>query len=133
MALRLNAGYFLLEDFSVAAVMRFQFSSGNGTLAGILIGARAEYIFTEVVPTGFMVSGFAGFTLGQIQAQPPADGNTDNAPFVKSGLQGMHLGMAFRYRLDPNFGLFAAPEIDIQFPTFLMHVDLTLLGVEGAF
>ena len=61
-----------------------------------------------------------------------ADGNTENAPFVKSGLQGAHVGMALRYRFTPNIGLLFAPEIDVQFPTFLLNIDPTI-GLEASF
>jgi hypothetical protein len=33
----------------------------------------------------------------------------------------------------PNFGFYMAPEIDVQLPTFLLNIDLTLAGLEGAF
>ena len=79
-----------------------------------------------------MVSVFAGGTFGQIQAQPPASGNTDGAPYVKSGLQGAHVGSNVRYRFIKNFGLVFSPEIDVQFPSFLLNVDLTVLA-EAAF
>lgn len=132
-ALRSAIGYFVTEKISVAAVLRLQFASGNGSLAGMLIGARGEYMLTPPRAKGLMISPFAGLTLGQIQAQPGADGNTSDAPYVKSGMMGAHAGVNFRYRFSKHFGLYAAPEIDAQFPTFLMNIDLTFAGVEAAF
>jgi hypothetical protein len=80
-----------------------------------------------------MISAFAGATVGEIQAQPPADGDTEGAPFVRSGLFGLHVGATFRYRFTTNLGLFMAPELDLQLPTTLFNVDLTLAGLEAAF
>ena len=50
-----------------------------------------------------------------------------------SGLMGAHVGANVRYRINPNFGVFASPEIDIQFPSFMFNLDLTVAGVEAAF
>jgi hypothetical protein len=132
-ALRLAIGHFFTPKISVAAILRFQFSAGEGTLPNMLVGARGEYMLTEQKSKGFMISAFAGGTFGEIQAQPPADGSTEGAPFVRSGLFGLHAGAAFRYRFSPNFGLFMAPELDVQLPTVLFNVDLTLAGAEAAF
>ena len=52
---------------------------------------------------------------------------------MRSGLFGAHVGATVRYRFTPNVGFFAAPEIDVQLPTVLFNVDLTLGGIEGAF
>jgi hypothetical protein len=132
-ALRAAIGHFITPEISLAAVLRFQFSAGEGTLPNMLIGARGEYLLTAPKSRGLMISAFAGATFGEIQAQPPADGETEGAPYVRSGLFGMHVGATFRYRLSPSFGFFAAPEVDIQLPTTLFNVDLTLAGLEAAF
>lgn len=131
-ALRLNVGYFITPRIAASAILRFQFSSGEGTLAGILLGARGEYLLTEPKSKGLMLSPFVGATIGQIQAQPPADGNTDDAPYAVSGPIGVNLGGTVRYRFMPNFGVFGSPEIDVQIPDLLFHLDLTI-GAEGAF
>jgi hypothetical protein len=133
LALRAALGYFVTQNISLALMTRFQFSAGEGTFSHMLLGARAEYMFSDPKPKGLMVSAFLGGTFGQIQAQPSASGNTDDSPWIKSGLQGGHIGMTFRYRVHKNFGLFASPELDLQFPTFLWNIDLTFAGVEAAF
>jgi hypothetical protein len=130
-ALRANVGYFITERFAASGLFRFQFSSGEGTLAGILLGARGEYLLTEPRAKGFTISGFGGLTVGQIQSQPPATSG-DEAPFVVTGPIGVHAGSTLRYRFVPNFGLFGAPELDLQLPALLIHLDATL-GVEAAF
>jgi hypothetical protein len=131
-ALRANIGYFVTPRIAASALLRFQLSSGQGTLAGILLGARGEYLLTEPRAKGLMASAFVGVTFGQIQAQPPADGSTEEAPFVKTGPLGVHVGSTVRYRFMPNFGLFVAPELDVQLPAVMLHLDATL-GAEGAF
>jgi hypothetical protein len=132
-ALRAAVGHFITPEIGLSAIMRFQFSSGNGALASVLLGARGEYMLTPIRSQGLMLSAFAGATLGQIQAKPPATGDTEGSPFAKSGLAGAHIGGNVRYRINPNFGVYASPEIDVQFPSFMLNIDLTLAGVEAAF
>jgi hypothetical protein len=131
-ALRSEIGYWVLPRLALAGVLRFQFDSGQGQLANILLGARAEYLLTQPVVTGLMLSVFGGGTFGQIQAQPPSQGGSGGAPYVETGLAGVHFGGSLRYRLSRNFGLHASPEINILFPAFLFAIDTTF-GVEVAF
>ena len=132
-AMRAAVGYFLAQDFSISLLTRFQFSAGEGTLAHMLFGARLEYMFTKTKARGLMISGFLGGTFGQIQAQPAAEKPVGGEPWIKSGLQGAHIGTNIRYRFTDNIGMFMAPEFDLQFPTFLWNIDLTVLGAEYAF
>jgi hypothetical protein len=133
LALRAAVGYFVTRDVSIALLTRFQFSAGQGTMAHMLLGGRLEYMFTKTKSRGLMVSGFLGGTFGQIQAQPSATKSTGSEPWIKSGLQGAHIGSNIRYRFTDNIGMFMAPEFDLQFPTLLWNIDLTLLGGEFAF
>jgi hypothetical protein len=133
LAMRVAVGHFITPEIALAAIFRLQFSAGEGTLPNMLIGARGEYMLTAPKSKGLMISAFGGATVGEIQAQPPAEGSTEGAPFVRSGLFGVHAGVTFRYRFMPSFGLFMAPEIDLQLPTVLLNVDLTLAGLEAAF
>lgn len=131
-ALRANFGYFITDSFSVSGIWRLQLASGYGTLANMLFGVRTELLFSDPVTTGFMSSGYLGFTVGQIQAQAPVDGDASQAPWIISGMQGAHVGFNFRYRIVPNFGIVMSPEVDVQFPSFLLNADVTL-GPEVAF
>jgi hypothetical protein len=133
LALRAALGYFVTDHVSLALLTRFQFSAGEGAFAHMLLGLRAEYMFTNPKPKGLMLSAFTGFTFGQIQAQPPVAGASSDSPWIKSGLQGGHLGMAIRIRVHKNFGFYASPELDLQFPTFLWNIDLFSGGIEAAF
>ena len=81
---------------------------------------------------GFSLSLFLGASVGQIQVKPPLRTENEEAPFAVSGLMGAHAGASLRYRLHRSFGLFLAPELNLQFPDFLMNIDLTL-GPEVAF
>jgi hypothetical protein len=134
MGIRLNIGYFLSEHFALSIPVRIQFSHGTGTLAGVLIGLRGEYQWLKPKATGIFFSNYLGFTVGQIQAQPPADNASDDAPWAISGPVGAHLGLyLLRYRMHPNFGLISSAELDIQFPNFLMNIDWTAIGAEASF
>jgi hypothetical protein len=133
LAMRANFGYFVTREVSLAVITRFQFSAGEGTLAPLLLGLRAEYMFTKPKAHGLMVSGFLGGSFGQIQAQPSTPNATGAEPWIKSGLAGAHIGTNIRYRFTDSIGFFMAPEFDIQFPAFLWNIDLTVLGGEFAF
>jgi hypothetical protein len=133
LALRAALGYFVTQRVSLALITRFQFGAGEGTFAHLLLGARAEYMFTKVKARGLMLSGFLGGTFGQIQAQPSADKPTGGEPWIKSGLQGANIGANIRYRFTNNLGIYFAPELDFQLPTFLWNIDLTFLGAEVSF
>jgi hypothetical protein len=133
LALRAAAGYFVTRNVSLALITRFQFSAGEGDFSHLLLGGRVEYMFTKTKPLGLMVSGFMGGTFGQIQAQPTANHSSGNEPWIKSGLMGVHVGANVRYRFHPNFGVFMAPEFDLQFPTLLWNIDFAFLGAEAAF
>ena len=133
LALRAAFGYFVTRDISLALITRFQFSAGVGDFSNLLLGARVEYVFTKTKSTGLMVSGFLGGTFGQIQAQPSSSDATGDEPWIKSGLQGAHIGATVRYRFHKNFGVFMAPEFDLQFPTLLWNIDFSFLGAEAAF
>jgi hypothetical protein len=133
LALRGAIGYFVTQRVSLALITRFQFAAGEGTFAHLLLGARVEYMFTKPKARGLMLSGFLGGTFGQIQAQPSTDHGTGNEPWIKSGLQGVHVGANIRYRFTNNLGIFMAPEFDVQLPTFLWNIDLTFLGGEFSF
>lgn len=133
LALRGALGYFVTRDVSLALITRFQFAAGEGDFAHMLLGARVEYMFTKTKARGLMISGFLGGTFGQIQAQPSTDGATGKEPWIKSGLQGAHIGANIRYRFHRNFGVYMSPEFDMQFPTFLWNIDFSFLGAELAF
>jgi hypothetical protein len=132
-AMRVAIGYFVIPRLSVAAVLRYQFEAGDGTLSSILLGGRAEYmILGGDTAKGFMLSAFAGMTAGQIQPKPPPQSDGQTAPFVISGIGGAHVGAGLRYRFHRNFGVVLTPELDLQFPNFLLNIDTTL-GAEAAF
>lgn len=133
LALRAAAGYFVTRRVSLAVITRFQFAAGEGDFAHLLLGARVEYMFTKPKARGLMISGFLGGTFGQIQAQPSTADATGKEPWIKSGLQGAHIGANVRYRFTPNFAAYMAPEFDVQFPTFLWNIDFSFLGAEVAF
>jgi hypothetical protein len=131
-ALRVNAGYFILPRLSVAGLFRLQFSHGITTLAGMLFGARAEYMILKPREKGLMLSAFLGASIGQIQVQAPLGAGQSKAPFIISGLAGAHVGATVRYRFHRMIGAFFSPEFDLQFPDSLTNIDITF-GPEVAF
>lgn len=133
MAIRAALGYFVAPWLSLAAILRYQPDHGVGQLPGMLIGGRAEIMLTTPKATGFSMSLFAGGTMGTIHAKPPTkDPQWDaTAPYIISGLGGAHLGSNLRYRFARNVGIFVAPELDVQFPLFMLHIDMAA-GLELA-
>ncbi len=133
MAIRAAIGYFVAPWLSLAAILRYQPDHGGGQLPGMLVGGRAEIMLTTPKATGFSMSLFAGGTMGTIHAKPPTkDPKWDaTAPYIISGLGGAHVGSNMRYRFARNVGLFLAPEVDLQFPLFMFHIDMAA-GLELA-
>ncbi len=133
LALRLNPGYWITDTFALSLPFRLQFDAGQGTLSNMLIGLRGELMFSKMEEaTGFPISWFFGVTYGQIQAKPPPKDPARPAPYVISGPFGGHTGFNFRFRIHRNFGLVLGPELDVQFPDFLINVDVGG-GLEAAF
>jgi len=130
LALRLTLGYWVIPRLAIAGTVRYQFDAGQGSLANILLGLRAQYRFTEPTATGLDASAFIGTSYGQIQLKPPQNG--DEEPYIISGLNGVQLGGVISYRFVKNFGLQFTPEVHLLFPTLLVVIDLTA-GVEIAF
>jgi len=132
-AVQLVAGYFFTPRFYAALNGRLQLGGhGEGSLAGILVGARAGYLVTKPVSKGLMVSLFGGATAGQIQVQPPAQKGGEKGPWVVSGLGGVQLGTSVGYRFTPNIGLVATPQMHFLLPTFLFNLDL-MAGIQASF
>jgi len=133
-AFRLAGGYFVTDKISAALLIRLQPSGGEGFLSHTLIGGRAEYwlgALGALAGSPIYAAGFAGMTVGQIQHQPSS--NYDEGPYTQTGPVGLHGGIAFRWPLSEQFALYAAPEINVLFPDVLIHVDLTLAGLEMFF
>lgn len=123
-ALRITAGYYLLDRLALAVTWRFQPSAGQGSFSNMLIGARGEYRFTDPAPTGFGFSGFLGTSWGQIQPQPNQL-RVEEGPYVRSGLNGVQVGGVISYQIIRNFGLHVTPEVHLLFPAFLFNIDVT--------
>jgi hypothetical protein len=131
--LRLAVGYYFLPRLAAAFAFRWQPNAGEGTLAGLLLGLRLQYLLTEPAPDGFNAAAFVGTSFGQIQPQPSQNGTGEEPePYVRSGLNGIQLGTVLGYRIMKNFGIQVTPEIMFQLPLFLFNIDLTL-GIEVGF
>ncbi|MCS6797472.1 MAG: hypothetical protein NZ898_02890 [Myxococcota bacterium] len=130
-ALRAVVGYYFTERIAVGGGIRFQFSSGQGTMAGLQLQLRGQYLLTPPRAEGFSAALMLGTSYGQIQPQPP-QADAPYVPFVRSGLNGVQAGAVLVHRVARNFGFHLTPEIHILFPTFLFDIDLSA-GLEIAF
>lgn len=121
----LNAavGYYVLPRLALAATFRFAFSSGVGTLANVMFGARAQYAILTPRPTGLHLDVFAGGGYGQIQVSPPGNGNP--APWIISGLGSANAGAVIGYRITRNVGVQASLGAVFLLPTTMFAIDTT--------
>ena len=122
-ALRATVGYYVLPRLALAVTARWQFDSGAGTLANILLGGRVQFLLTRPAERGFNAAAFVGSSFGQIQVRPPQPGG--GGPFVISGLNGIQLGFVLGYRFTRNFGVIVTPEFHYLLPTALINFDAT--------
>ncbi len=128
LAIRFAVGYYFLDWLGAAAFVRFAPFSGYGDLSFMLLGARLQIrpladMERQNGGTGPSLSVHAGVSIGQVQHQPP--GNGDNAPWVISGMAGVPFGVTFVYRFSKNFGLYAEAEAMFQFPSFMFNADIS--------
>lgn len=135
--IRLAAGYHFhgFEYLGVAVFARFAPMAGHGDLASVLIGGRLqvrplvdlEKQGGDLIP---ILTLFAGFSGGQVQHQPPANG--PNAPWIISGLNGVPVGVSGGIRFGKHIGIYGEAEMMFQFPTFMFNLDLSA-GIEVGF
>jgi hypothetical protein len=137
---RLAAGYYIhgFEYLGVAAFVRIAPFSGYGDLAGVVVGGRLqlrplvdlERQGGSIIP---ILTIFAGFSGGQVQHQPPSNGQPGDAvPWVISGLNGLPIGVSGGVRFGKHIGAYAEAELMFQFPTFMFNLDLSA-GLEVGF
>jgi len=129
-AIRATAGYYFTERIGAALTFRFQPSAGQGAFSSILLGVRGQYLVTAPAAEGLNAAIFLGTSYGQIQPQPPQ--GSQNAPFIRAGLNGIQVGTVLGYRVAKNFGFNLTPEVHILLPLFLFNIDLTA-GLEVGF
>jgi hypothetical protein len=122
--IRVAAGYYLLPFLGAAVWARFSPIAGRGTMSFLTLGGRLELQVTPPVENGFHASVFAGGGGGQVQVQPP--GNGENAPYVVSGLGNISLGGYAGYRIMKNFGIVGQVDLMFMVPSFLFNLDLTV-------
>ena len=134
--LNLVAGYYLNPKLAVALTGRFQIGRGEGPLAGILLGGRAEYLLTKPAEKGLRIGVLAGLGIGQMQARPPAKGSTQGPYATNANVGGvgmaLNLGAKAGYRFTKNIGVNVTPTMNFGLPNFLFALDLTA-GAEFAF
>lgn len=122
--IRVAAGYYFLPFLGAAAWARFSPLSGDGAASFVTAGARLEVQLTPPVESGFHASLFAGGGGGQVQIQPP--GNGDDAPYIMSGFGNVTIGGYLGYRIVRNFGFVAELDAMFMVPTFLFDLDVTV-------
>jgi hypothetical protein len=130
------AGYFVTPSLALALTGRFQIGRGEGPLAGIAVGGRGEYYLTKPSDTGLKFGLLAGFSVGQLQARPPADGARQGPYATNANVDGVgaiiNAGARMAYMFTPSIGLNVTPLLNFGMPNFLFALDLTA-GVTAAF
>jgi hypothetical protein len=127
--LNLALGYYVTPKLGLAVTGRIQFDAGEGILAGILLGARLEYLFTQPKPKGLHIGGVLGVGVGSLQAKPPTEkkATTPYATSAQPGAvgAGINLGVRVGYRFNRYIGLQMFPGLTIGVPRVLMALDVT--------
>ena len=129
LAPRIQIGYWVHPRVGISAHFRYQINAGEGPLSAILVGGRLHAHITNPAVDGFHVDAFAGASGGQIQLQPPQNG--DPEPYIVSGLMSVDVGFTIGYRINKYFGFVLAPEAHFMLPTFLFAADFTLSAAVG--
>jgi hypothetical protein len=140
MQVRLAVGSYIPDPAAAwlgfAGYVRFAPISGAGAFSFVLLGLRLQVrplIDLERASadgSGPSLAVWTGFSVGQVQHQPP--GNGDNAPYIISGLNGIPIGLSFTYRFMKHIGAYVEAEAMFQFPTFMFNLDLSA-GLEAGF
>jgi hypothetical protein len=134
--INLAIGYFATPKLALALTGRFQIGSGEGPLAGMLIGGRGEYYLTKPSDKGLKFGLLAGLSIGQMQARPPAKGARQGPFATNANVDGvglvLNLGSRVAYMFTPSIGLNFTPTLNFGMPNFLFALDLNA-GVSLAF
>jgi hypothetical protein len=123
-AVRVTAGYYVIERLAIAAGIRLQPSAGKGSLSNLFIFGRLQYLLTPPVAMGVHAAVYLGTGVGQIQPKPDLMGGSGDR-YIISGLNSVFVGASIGYRFTPNVGVFIEPEVDVLFPTTLLNIDIS--------
>lgn len=131
----LALGYHVLPRLSLALSALVQRDHGEGPMAGVVVGLRAEYLLTAPKRSGLQVGALLGFGVGTLQARGRELHH--EAPHASNAAPGgigttTSLGTKAAYRLNDHLALGVMPLFTIGLPNVLYDVGLTG-GAEVAF
>ncbi len=127
--LNLAAGYYVTTKLGLGLMARIQFDSGEGILAGTMVGARLEYLLTKPAPKGLHAGVALGVMLGTLQAKPPTK-KPGPKPYATSALPnglgiGVGVGVRVGYRFNRYIGLQVIPGATIGLPKTMFALDIS--------
>jgi len=130
-------GYELTPRLALAATARVQWRAGAGPLAGVGLGARAEYLLSRPRPRGLRVGVFGGASVGSIQAKPAGKQHVRGAPFASSANvdqlgAALEAGTRVVYRFTDRLGASITGKSQLGLPRTLATLDAAL-GAEVSF
>jgi hypothetical protein len=127
--LNIAAGYFVTPKLGIGLMARIQLDSGEGILAGTVIGARLEYLLTQPKLKGLHAGVVLGVGVGSIQAKPPSEGKMEKPYASSSSPNNVGLGVTVNVRLGYRFnryiGLQVFPGVSVGIPNVLIGLDVT--------
>ncbi len=135
--LQLVFGIRLSSRVTLSPTARIQLRRGEGPLAGIALGVRAEYLLTTPKVQGLRVSGLAGAALGSMQASPRNPEKVHGIRFASSAhidALGVvaHVGLRALYRWTRHLGLSLTTALQLGLPNAMFALD-TVAGTEVYF
>ncbi len=134
--LSIAAGYYVTQRTALAATARIQTDHGQGPLAGMLLGAQAEYLLMKPASKGLRVGLLGGASAGQIQARPHSSSAVKGPYATNANVGGVGfnvtVGARVGYRFMKYLGVNIWPALNFALPNFLFALDVTG-GLEVAF
>lgn len=128
-------GYYLTPRLGLALTTLLELRRGVGPMAGVLVGARLEYLVSTPTDEGLQVSLVVGGGVGALHVRPkdsPQGGPRATNTGVGTIGYAASAGLKALYRTDPHWAFGVTPLLHVGLPNVLVLVALTA-GVEANF
>lgn len=128
-------GFYVHPRLALALTGDIELSRGRGPFAGMMIGGRIEYVFTQPLSEGLQLSGLLGGGIGALQVrsrQVPSGGPRATHSGLDAIGYGVSAGLKALYRADEHWAFGITPSVQIGLPNTMVIMNATL-GAEFDF